>query len=249
MLLYGLLGYPLEHSFSARYFTDKFTSEHIEAQYLNFEFDSVSEALSVLTQMNGLQGFNVTIPFKQQIIPFLDGISVEAREIGAVNVVKVVRDNKGNPRLYGFNSDVYGFLHSFQKFYRPDVHSNALILGTGGASKAVYYALSSMGIESQFVSRTNGQNHLTYDKLNATILSRYKILVNCTPLGMYPMIKGLPDIPYETLTPSHYLYDLVYNPELTAFLQQGLKYGATVKNGLDMLHLQAEKAWEIWNCQ
>lgn len=248
MLLYGLLGYPLGHSFSARYFADKFASEHIDAQYSNFEFKSVSEALSVLTQKENLQGFNVTIPFKQQIIPFLDGISSEAREIGAVNVVKVVRDNNGVARLYGYNSDVYGFIHSFQKQYRPEIHhSKALILGTGGASKAVYYALSSMGIESRFVSRTPGQDKLTYDQLNAILLSQYKILVNCTPLGMYPDVHSLPDLPYEALTSSHYLYDLVYNPELTAFLQQGLKQGTTVKNGLEMLYLQAEKAWEIWN--
>lgn len=247
MLLYGLLGYPLGHSFSARYFAVKFASEHIDAQYLNFEFKSVSDALSVLTRNEKLKGFNVTIPFKQQIIPFLDGLSSEAREIGAVNVVKVVRDNHGIARLYGYNSDVYGFLRSFQKQYRPEIHSKALILGTGGASKAIYHALSSMDIESRFVSRTPGQDKLTYDQLNERILSQYKIVVNCTPLGMSPHIHSLPDFPYDALTSSHYLYDLVYNPELTAFLQQGLKHGSIIMNGLEMLHLQAEKAWEIWN--
>lgn len=247
MKLYGLLGYPLEHSFSAKYFAEKFAKEGIHATYKNFEFAEVADAVAYLLQQDDLQGFNVTIPHKQAIMPYLNGLSAEAEAIGAVNVVCVKRDADGAVKLLGCNSDVVGFSNSIQPLLRPKLHSKALVLGTGGASKAVMYGLRKLGVEPIYVSRTPKEGQLTYDDLTPEVMCDYKVIVNCTPLGMYPKVDACPDIPYQYLTPDHLLYDLVYNPLETLFMKRGAAQGAVVKNGLEMLHLQAEAAWVDWN--
>ena len=247
MKLYGLLGYPLGHSFSAKYFAEKFAKEGIDATYKNFEFAEVADAVAYLLQQDDLQGFNVTIPHKQAIMPYLNGLSAEAEAIGAVNVVCVKRDADGTVRLLGCNSDVVGFSNSIQSLLRPKLHSKALVLGTGGASKAVMYGLRKLGVEPIYVSRTPKEVQLTYDDLTPKVMHDYKVIVNCTPLGMYPKVDACPDIPYQYLTPDHLLYDLVYNPLETLFMKRGAAQGAVVKNGLEMLHLQAEAAWVDWN--
>lgn len=247
MKLYGLLGYPLGHSFSAKYFAEKFAKEGIDATYKNFEFAEVADAVAYLLQQDDLQGFNVTIPHKQAIMPYLNGLSAEAEAIGAVNVVCVKRDADGTVKLLGCNSDVVGFSNSIQPLLRPKLHSKALVLGTGGASKAVMYGLRKLGVEPIYVSRTPKEGQLTYDDLTSEVMRDYKVIVNCTPLGMYPKVDACPDIPYQYLTPDHLLYDLVYNPLETLFMKRGAAQGAVVKNGLEMLHLQAEAAWVDWN--
>lgn len=247
MKLYGLLGYPLGHSFSAKYFAEKFAKEGIDATYKNFEFAEVADAVAYLLQQDDLQGFNVTIPHKQAIMPYLNGLSAEAEAIGAVNVVCVKRDADGSVKLLGCNSDVVGFSNSIQPLLRPKLHSKALVLGTGGASKAVMYGLRKLGVEPIYVSRTPKEGQLTYDDLTPEVMRDYKVIVNCTPLGMYPKVDACPDIPYQYLTPDHLLYDLVYNPLETLFMKRGAAQGAVVKNGLEMLHLQAEAAWVDWN--
>lgn len=247
MKLYGLLGYPLGHSFSAKYFAEKFAKEGIDATYKNFEFAEVADAVAYLLQQDDLQGFNVTIPHKQAIMPYLNGLSAEAEAIGAVNVVCVKRDADGMVKLLGCNSDVVGFSNSIQPLLRPKLHSKALVLGTGGASKAVMYGLRKLGVEPIYVSRTPKEGQLTYDDLTPKVMHDYKVIVNCTPLGMYPKVDACPDIPYQYLTPDHLLYDLVYNPLETLFMKRGAAQGAVVKNGLEMLHLQAEAAWVDWN--
>lgn len=247
MKLYGLLGYPLGHSFSAKYFAEKFAKEGIDATYKNFEFAEVADAVAYLLQQDDLQGFNVTIPHKQAIMPYLNGLSAEAEAIGAVNVVCVKRDADGTVKLLGCNSDVVGFSNSIQPLLRPKLHSKALVLGTGGASKAVMYGLRKLGVEPIYVSRTPKEGQLTYNDLTPEVMRDYKVIVNCTPLGMYPKVDACPDIPYQYLTPDHLLYDLVYNPLETLFMKRGAAQGAVVKNGLKMLHLQAEAAWVDWN--
>lgn len=247
MKLYGLLGYPLGHSFSAKYFAEKFAKEGIDATYKNFEFAEVADAVAYLLQQDDLQGFNVTIPHKQAIMPYLNGLSAEAEAIGAVNVVCVKRDADGTVKLLGCNSDVVGFSNSIQPLLRPKLHSKALVLGTGGASKAVMYGLRKLGVEPIYVSRTPKEGQLTYNDLTSEVMRDYKVIVNCTPLGMYPKVDACPDIPYQYLTPDHLLYDLVYNPLETLFMKRGAAQGAVVKNGLEMLHLQAEAAWVDWN--
>ena len=247
MKLYGLLGYPLGHSFSAKYFAEKFAKEGIDATYKNFEFAEVADAVAYLLQQDDLQGFNVTIPHKQAIMPYLNGLSAEAEAIGAVNVVCVKRDADGTVKLLGCNSDVVGFSNSIQPLLRPKLHSKALVLGTGGASKAVMYGLRKFGVEPIYVSRTPKEGQLTYNDLTPEVMRDYKVIVNCTPLGMYPKVDACPDIPYQYLTPDHLLYDLVYNPLETLFMKRGAAQGAVVKNGLEMLHLQAEAAWVDWN--
>ena len=246
MQTFGLIGYPLGHSFSKRFFTEKFLEEQIDAKYLNFEIPTIDGLLAILKEQPLLQGFNVTIPYKQSIIPLLSSISDDAKEIGAVNVVKIKYNKQSKPSLVGYNSDVYGFIESIKPLLKPH-HQKALILGTGGASKAINYGLQKIGIQTLFVSRTEKQNVITYDKIDNWLLKEYKVIVNCTPLGMYPNIENKPTIPYNLLDSSHLLYDLVYNPETTSFIKEGIKQGAMTKNGLEMLHLQALKAWEIWN--
>ncbi len=241
MKTYGLVGKQISYSFSRGYFSDKFSKEAIASTYVNFDIPVIADIQTVLSNTE-IGGLNVTIPYKEQIIPYLDSLDPIAKKIGAVNVIKF--DPNGN--RIGYNSDYYGFKNSLT----PHLHSNikkALILGTGGASKAIAYALESLDIQYTFVSRNPDEDQLAYHQLDQDIIHDYKLIINCTPIGTHPNIDHYPDIPYEYLTTSHILYDLIYNPETTTFLKKGKEKGATIINGLKMLILQAEKAWEIWN--
>ena len=243
---YGLIGYPLGHSFSARFFAEKFQKEGRDASYDNYEIEDAAQLLKIVEEHPLLRGLNVTIPHKQAVLPLLDNICEEAKAIGAVNVIRVTHDQEGHPYLKGYNSDVIGFCRSLSPLLRPQ-HQQALVLGTGGASKAVVYGLKQLGITPTYVSRTRGENKWSYEDLTPEILSTHHVIVNCSPVGMYPHVNECPNIPYECLTPDHLLYDLVYNPEETLFLKKGAAQGATVKNGLEMLHLQALASWEFWH--
>ena len=208
MKKYGLIGYPLGHSFSKNFFNEKFHSENIDAEYVNFEIPSIKELPSVLLANPDLVGLNVTIPYKEQVISYLDELDKDAAAIGAVNVIKIVRQ-KGKTRLIGYNSDVIGFTQSIEPLLEPQ-HKKALILGTGGASKAIAYGLKKLGLECKFVSRNLREEMLTYDQLTPEIMDEYKVVVNCTPVGMYPRADEYPNIPYQYLTPNHLLYDLFH---------------------------------------
>lgn len=244
---YGLLGYPLGHSFSRGFFTEKFTKENMNAEYLNFELPSMDSYVEMLDAHPTLRGHNVTIPYKQQVMPFLNDISKEAKEIGAVNVVKVTYDANGTRNLKGYNSDVIGFVESIRPLIKLH-HTKALILGTGGASKAIRYGLEKkLGISTLTVSRSSRPGCITYEELTPDIISQYTVIVNCTPCGMHPHVDECPPIPYDLLTQKHLLYDLVYNPAETLFMKKGAEHGAAVKNGHEMLILQAIASWEIWN--
>lgn len=245
MTEYGLIGYPLGHSFSRTFFTKKFERENIEACYLNFAAPTIEEAVKLVLQRDKLKGFNITIPYKQQIIPFLSRIDKTAKEINAVNVVKIVEE-KGEKKWIGYNSDCIGFTNSIKPLLKTH-HQKALILGTGGASQAIFYALTQLGLSCKFVSRKSIKNGLTYCDISIDLLKEYTVIINCTPLGMHPQIDTCPKLPYTGLSSDHLLFDLVYNPEVTLFMQKGLEQKAVVKNGLDMLHGQAIAAWEIWN--
>ncbi|APD07765.1 shikimate dehydrogenase [Flavobacteriaceae bacterium UJ101] len=241
MNTYGLIGKNISYSFSENYFSEKFKRESISnTVYKNFDLQDISE-FSQLLQNTTLKGLNVTIPYKELIIPFLDQLSPEAEKIKAVNVIKF-----DDGKLIGHNSDIYGFEQSFKEKLKPH-HQKALILGTGGASKAIQYALQKNNIAFQIVSRKSSLETITYNQLTQELLSEYLVIINCTPLGTFPKIDQKPSIPYQFLTNHHYLYDLVYNPTETLFMKEGLKRNASVKNGLKMLELQAEKAWEIWH--
>lgn len=241
MTTYGIIGFPLGHSFSKGFFTEKFAKEGIDAQYLNFEIPDANMLLDILRDNPELRGLNVTLPHKQAVIPLLDELSDEAKEIGAVNVIRV-RDGK----LTGFNSDIIGFTESIRPLLQPH-HKKALILGTGGASRAIRVGLTRLGIEWTYVSRTAREGMLTYADLTPEVMQEYTVIVNCSPVGMFPKVDQGPNIPYELLSPRHLLFDLVYNPEDTLFMQKGRAQGATVKNGLEMLHLQAVSSWEFWH--
>ena len=243
---YGLIGFPLKHSFSKGYFNEKFASENIDAEYVNFEIPSIELFKDVIDQNPNLKGLNVTIPYKEQVIPYLDDLSPDARKIGAINVIKIIREPKGKTKLVGYNSDIIGFVESIEPLLLPQ-HKKALILGTGGASKAVFHGLQKLGIEAKFVSRTARFGMFTYEELTKEIIEEYKVIVNCTPVGMFPHVDECPDIPYQYLTPEHLLYDLLYNPNTTLFMKKGEEEGAVTKNGLEMLLLQAFAAWEIWH--
>lgn len=246
---YGLIGYPLAHSFSARFFKEKFELEDIDAEYLNFEIDDILDIRRVILFNQDLKGLNVTIPYKEKVIPFLNKLSPEAEAIGAVNTIKINR-LEGDMYFYeltGYNTDYIGFKNSLEPLLKPEVHKSALILGTGGASKAVAFALSIMGIEWTYVSRSKSEGRISYDELSADIIYENKLIINTTPLGTYPDVNNCPDIPFSQLTEQHLLYDLVYNPEETLFLKQGKEHGAVIKNGEEMLELQALEAWKIWN--
>lgn len=246
MKTFGLIGYPLSHSFSQKYFSEKFSNEKIDARYLNFAIENISEFPGLLNQHHYLAGLNVTIPYKQQIIPFLNELDSEASEIGAVNVIKITWNNN-KPHLKGYNSDVKGFMGSMEPLLKP-FHSKALILGTGGASRAVAHGLLKAGILYRLVSRNpQGPSHVGYNDLTPDIISDYKLIINTSPIGMYPNINECPAIPYDTISKDHLIFDLIYNPEQTLFMKKAAEKGATVKNGLEMLHLQAEEAWKIWN--
>lgn len=238
---YGIIGYPLGHSFSRAFFTEKFQREHIDAEYVNFEIPSADMLPGIVQANPNLRGLNVTLPHKEAVIPMLDELSDEAKEIGAVNVIRV-RDG----RLKGFNSDIIGFMDSIRPLLKP-WHQHALVLGTGGASRAIRVGLQRLGIEWTYVSRTPAPGRLTYADLTSELMEHYQVIVNCSPVGMFPRVDACPDIPYHLLTSSHLLYDLVYNPEETLFLKRGAEHGAAVKNGLEMLHLQALASWRFWN--
>ena len=242
---YGLIGYPLGHSFSIGYFNERFENENIDAKYINFEIPSIDDLPEVLASNPQLKGLNVTIPYKEKVIPFLDSVSPEARAIGAVNVIRVT--HKGNKViLRGFNSDVIGFTKSIEPMLEK-CHKKALILGTGGASKAVNYGLKSLGLETVVVSRYERPDTIQYESITPDVVKEYNVIVNCTPLGMYPHSDECPKLPYEALDSHNILYDLIYNPDQTLFMKKGLAHGAQVKNGLEMLLLQAFASWEFWN--
>lgn len=246
MQTYGLIGYPLEHSFSQKYFTEKFRKENIDGRYLNFPISNISEFPYLMAKHPYLAGLNVTIPYKEQVMDYLDKIDPVAREVGAVNVINITRADK-KISLTGHNSDIIGFSRSIAPLIKPG-HAKALILGTGGASKAVAYALNQLGLLYRFVSRTpKHPSHVSYDSLTPDIINDYKVIVNTTPSGMSPKTGDCPPIPYNGITPDHLGFDLIYNPRTTLFMQKFADKGASVKNGLEMLHLQAEAAWEIWN--
>lgn len=245
---YGLIGYPLKHSFSAKFFTEKFRRENIDAEYLNFEIEDIQEIRHTILFNQHLKGLNVTIPYKEQVISFLNEISPEAQKIGAVNVIKVERkpEDMYYYRLSGYNTDYIGFKQSLLPLLESTSHKKALILGTGGASKAVAQVLTDMQIVWKYVSRTHGDNRFTYKELSSSIIAEHTLIINASPVGTFPETNYCPDIPYELLTSRHLLYDLIYNPEETLFLQKGRAWGATSKNGREMLELQALAAWEIW---
>ena len=241
MKIYGLIGRNIDYSFSRGYFSEKFSKENLtDHQYQNFDITSI-EPVSDILKNNSVEGLNVTIPYKEEIIPYLDELDGTAEVIGAVNVIQIK-----NKRSIGFNSDYYGFYESL-KPYLKSYMDKALILGTGGASKAITHALKNLNIDFTYVSRNPDFSELSYTQLDDDIINSYKLIINCTPLGTHPNIDQSPDIPYESLTDRHLLYDLIYNPSTTLFMKKGLEKGANVVNGLKMLTLQAEKSWEIWN--
>ncbi|MDU1890078.1 MAG: shikimate dehydrogenase [Dysgonomonas sp.] len=246
MDLYGLIGYPLKHSFSQRFFTEKFLTENINAEYSNYEIENIALFPEVIKSNPALRGLNVTLPYKEVIIPYLDELDPQAKDIGAINVIKFIRD-KDNLKLVGYNSDIIGFQNSIEPLINKATQKKALILGTGGASKAVLKGLQNLGIECKYVSRTSKADFFTYGDLNKDILEEYQIIVNASPLGTFPDIETYPNIPYQYLSANHLLYDLVYNPSETKFLTLGKEKGATIKNGAEMLQLQAIAAWGIWN--
>ena len=242
---YGLIGYPLTHSFSLGYFNEKFQNEGIDAVYENFEIPQIEMLPEVIASHPDLCGLNVTIPYKEKVISYLDYVSSEARAIGAVNVIKVVHRGK-ETILKGYNSDVIGFKQSIEPMLES-FHKKALILGTGGASKAINYCLKSLGLETVFVSRYQRPGTIQYDKLTGEDVREYNVIVNCTPCGMYPHTNECPNLPYEAMDSHNLLYDLIYNPDETLFMHKGAKQGATVVNGLEMLLLQAFASCEFWH--
>ncbi|MCE7995806.1 MAG: shikimate dehydrogenase [Roseivirga sp.] len=246
MRKFGLIGFPLSHSFSQKYFTEKFEKENIaDSSYDLYPLESIEEFPALIKAESELIGLNVTIPYKEQVIPYLDELDEKAEAIGAVNTI-TIRDGK----LKGYNTDYDGFSNSLTQWIGANpIPEKALILGTGGASKAVKATLEDLGVSYQFVSRSSGEGLLTYEDLSST-LQHFKtstLIINTTPLGTHPNTTELPDLPYNQLTQGHYLFDLVYNPLITAFMQKGIDAKCWVKNGLEMLHGQAEKAWRIWN--
>ncbi len=242
---FGLLGKNISYSFSKKYFTEKFKELHLDNYtYQNFDLQQIENFPLILhDNMDQLKGFNVTIPYKEAIFKYLDEVDTDAETIGAVNAIKVLKDY----RLKGFNTDAYGFENSLKPLLKGH-EKQALILGTGGASKAVGFVLNKLKINFKFVSRTSiNNNTITYYQLNEQVINQSHVIINTTPLGTYPNVEDLPDIPYEFLTGNHILYDLIYNPAVTSFLQKGIEKGCVVKNGEEMLKLQADRSWEIWN--
>ena len=240
---FGLLGRNISYSFSKGYFTDKFNNENfIGCTYENFDILEISAFPKIIKDTLDLKGLNITIPYKETVIPFLDKLSKKAALIGAVNTIKITRKGK----LKGYNTDYYGFKKSVQPLLQPH-HKKALILGTGGASKGVAFALDEINIPYTFVSREAKENGIDYDRINATTFDNYHIIINATPVGTSPNVDAFPLIPYEFFTEKHIAYDLIYNPAETQFLKKAKQQGAQIKNGLDMLIFQAEKAWKIWN--
>lgn len=249
MKKFGLIGFPLTHSFSKRYYDAKIERLQLtDVAYDLYPIEAITLFPRLIAGDPQLMGMNVTIPYKIQVMPFLNGLSPEAEAIDAVNCIRIERSERQNPVLTGYNTDVYGFAESLKPLLKP-WHRQALVLGNGGAAKAVRYALTQLGIGYRVVSRSPETGDYTYTQLDAGIIAAHPLIVNTTPLGTHPAVDGYPDIPYGYITDRHLLYDLVYNPAETAFLQKGLAQGAVVKNGLEMLELQAERNWEIWNRQ
>lgn len=242
---YGLIGYPLGHSFSIGYFNEKFQNEGIDAEYVNFEIPQINMLPEVIASNPDLVGLNVTIPYKEKVISYLDHVSPEARAIGAVNVIRIIHKGK-NVILKGYNSDAIGFTQSIEPRLET-YHKKALILGTGGASKAINFGLKSLGLETVFVSRYERPGTIQYEKLTPEDIKEYNVIVNCTPCGMYPHTNKCPNLPYMAMDSHTLLYDLIYNPDETLFLYKGKQQGATVVNGLEMLLLQAFASWEFWH--
>jgi len=244
---FGLVGFPLHHSFSKKYFTEKFQKEKLENhQYKNFEIENINSIQDIIKTEPSLVGFNCTIPYKEKIIPYLTDLDNVSSAIKAVNTVKVINYN-GKIILKGYNTDAYGFENSLKPLFKKQP-SKALILGTGGASKAVSYVLEKLSIQYLFVSRSKDKpNTIAYDEVTDDLIKSHTLIINTSPVGMFPNINEAPPISYNAIAEEHILYDLIYNPETTMFLNHGLTHGAVIKNGLEMLHLQAEKAWEIWN--
>ena len=234
------------HSFSISYFNQKFMDEGIDAKYENFEIPSIDILPEILDSNPELKGLNVTIPYKEKVMPFLDNISPEAQAIGAVNVIRVIHEGK-KTILKGYNSDVIGFTQSIEPMLDAKWHHKALVLGTGGASKAISYGLRSLGLETVYVSRYERPGTIQYNKITPDVIREYNVIVNCTPLGMYPNTDECPQLPYESMDSHTILYDLIYNPDETLFMKRGREHGADVKNGLEMLLLQAFASWEFWN--
>ena len=247
MRRFGLIGFPLSHSFSEKYFAEKFRNEGItDVSYENFPLESIHEFPGLITSVKDLAGLNVTIPYKEKIIPYLDELAGEAAAVQAVNTIRIVPQGD-RMHLTGYNTDVWGFEVTLKPLLKP-WHTFALVLGTGGAAKAVGYVLKKLGLEVWYLSRKpKGEKTIRYNELTGPMLQQIKVLVNTTPLGMFPATDTCPEIPYRYLTPEHLLYDLVYNPSETLFMKQGKAQGATVVNGLEMLRQQAEKSWRIWN--
>lgn len=241
---FGLLGKDISYSFSRKYFSEKFEKMGLDnLKYFNFDIPEIEEFPFLLYHKEEeFRGMNVTIPYKQAVMRYLDEIDDDAKEIGAVNTIKVTDDN----RLVGYNTDVYGFKSSIEPLLKSQ-HKKALILGTGGASKAVAYAFKKLNIEYKFVSRSAGENRFMYSDLNEEIMNEFTIIVNCSPVGTHPNIEESPNLPYEFINDQHLLFDLIYNPSVSKYLSEGRKRGAIIKNGYQMLELQAEKSWEIWN--
>ncbi len=241
--LFGLIGKNIDYSFSKKYFSEKFSNEpFLDCEYQNFDIQEIDFFTEITKNNPNLKGLNVTIPYKETVIPFLNKLSVKAAKIGAVNVIRFTKKRN----LKGYNSDCYGFKKALKPLLEIH-HKKALILGTGGASKAVAYALDGLNISYTFVSREPIGSSIDYNRINATTFDNYQIIINCTPLGTSPNTKEFPLIPYNFFTEKHIAFDLIYNPEETQFLKKAKKYGAICKNGLDMLVFQAEKSWEIWN--
>lgn len=245
MATFGLIGKVLVHSFSKKFFTEKFANENIDSKYELFEMPS-ADGLKQLIADQYPMGLNVTIPYKQDVIPFMDKLDETAAKIGAVNTIKFFYQPDGSYKLMGFNTDVIGFENSFKPLLKP-WHTKALVLGTGGASMAVAYVLDKLGIEYKYVSRTRKNGGFSYEDLDEKVMAEYTIVINCSPVGTFPNVDEAPNLPYEFVTDRHYLYDLVYNPEVTKFCALGREHGAIAKNGLEMLHGQAIASWEIWN--
>ncbi len=245
MKQYGLIGKTLKHSFSKKYFTEKFAKEKINSTYQLFELPTIKDFLSI-RKIEHLSGLNVTIPYKEKVIPYLDKIDPIAKKIGAVNTIQFVRKNSNQLSLKGYNTDMIGFINSIKPRLKK-WHTKALILGTGGAGKAINYGLKQLNIEKKFVSRTPSANHFSYNQLDSEIFNDFQLIINTSPVGMFPNIEEYPPIPYHLLNKEHLLFDAIYNPAKTRFLQKGEEQGAEILNGIEMLINQAEESWKIWN--
>lgn len=242
MRLFGLIGYPLTHSFSKKYFTEKFEKENLyDCRYENFEIETIDLLPQITLYKEELEGLNVTIPYKERVIKFLDDSNELVKETGACNCIRIE-----SGKQIGYNTDVIAFERSLLPKLQP-IHQAALILGTGGAAKAVQFVLKKMGIGYQLVSRNPSADQLSYSQVNASIIQTHHLIINTTPVGLYPDVSDAPPLPYDAVTPNHFLFDLIYNPERTLFLEEGEKRGAVVQNGYDMLVYQAEESWKIWN--